>query len=317
MKMLNLIFAIAILMTVGCAETTTKPDSKSATATAVLQVNYIAARTSNTLKVEDCPTGNTGWHKETLVEISRKADACALFKKIERLEQIANHIAKTFATEPWGAFYLSIAAEQRSDYARALWMAELAIKKSPKNSILYYQRGRIHWLLNEVALAISDYNESLKFNSKLADAHLILAQLAARNQDYKSAVKHYQAVVEVETDNHKAFAALAELFLKLNQVKDAIANYESAVNLSPRSIEYRLRLGAIYELNAKDYDQALSVYRKLKSMLAENRTPSTDTVTNDVVEKIKKLEALVAPAPKEEKKVTSAASAKKNAQVKK
>ncbi len=302
----------------ACAETSTCVDSKANLAAgSLVQVNYFSGRLVSGLKLEECPGEAGGWHKENLSSLARAADACAEYKKIDRLEMLANHIAKTFATEPWGAFYLSIAAEQKADLARALWMIELALKKSPKNAILLYQRGRIHWSLNEIALAVADYNEALKFNPKLSDAHIILAQLAARNQDYKGAQKHYLAVVDVESENHKVFAALAENDLKLNQVKDSVSHYETAVNLSPRNVEYRMRLAVLYEVYAKDYDQALSVYRKLKSLLSENRAPSNDSVATDVNDKIKKLEALVSPTPKDNKKIMSAAPMAKNAQVKK
>src|SRR6185437_14292476 len=75
-------------------------------------------------------------------------------------------MATQFFVEPWGAFYLSVAADQRHDLQRALWMIELAVKKSPHNGLLYYQRGRVHWQLNEIGSAIADYNTAVKENDK-------------------------------------------------------------------------------------------------------------------------------------------------------
>jgi tetratricopeptide (TPR) repeat protein len=185
-------------------------------------------------------------------------------------------------------------------------MAELAIKKSPHNGILFYQRGRVHWALNENGLAIDDYNLAVKENDRLADAHLFLAQFYSRANDLKTAETHYARFIKSEPENHAVLAAYAELELSLNHPKYAIELYERAASASPRNIEYCLRLGYLYEINQKNYEQALTTYRHIKSLLTESRAPA-DVRAAEVNDKIKKLEALVSPEPKEDSKITSSA----------
>ncbi len=282
---------------------------------AAAQAKFFSGRLFSDLKSEECPVGPAGWQRESLAKLSRAAAACAQYKKNERLEQIANHLARTFGNEPWGAFYLSVAAEQRSELPRALWMSELALKKASKVGLLYYQRGRIHWALGEIAAAVADYNETLKFSPRLTDAHIVLGQLATRNQDFKSAQAHYAAAVDIEPDNHSVIVALAETNFSLGQTRTAIALYESAVGLSPSNLDYHFRLAGLYEVHQKDYNQALTVYRRIKALMAESKS-SGDSMVMDVNEKIKKLEALVTPETKAPTKVISAAQPAK-AQVKK
>jgi tetratricopeptide (TPR) repeat protein len=296
--------AVLVVVLGGCAEAPTKSTAVEA-AKVDRSMAYMSTRVSTDTKGEQCPVSPTAWHKENLSKLLTMANACAQAKKNERLEDMANFMAEQFVAEPWGAFYLSVAAEQRHDLPRALWMIELAIKKSPHGGILYYQRGRVHWQLNETGLAIEDYGLAVKENSRLVDAHLILAQYSLRANDVKSAEAHYQQCVASEPDNASFLAPLAEIEVTLNHPKYAIELYERAVSATPRNLEYRFRLGYLYEITQKNYEQALSTYRHIKSMMSESRAPA-DARSAEVNDKIKKLEALVSPEPKEEPKITSA-----------
>jgi len=303
-KLLTVLATAAVIG--GCADAPVKPTAAVSASTAgenpkLMKMMAVAStRLPNDLKVEQCPASPTAWHREDLSKLLGLANACAQFKKTERLEDLGNFMAQHFVIEPWGAFYLSVAAEQHKDYSRALWMIELAVKKSPHNGLLYYQRARIHWQLNEMGLAVDDYKTAVKENSRLADAQLVLAQYSTRANDLKSAEGYYQQFIAVEPENHIALAAYGEVEVALNHAKYAIELFQRAASASPRNIQYRMRLGFLYETSQKDYEQALSAYRSVKTLLSDSRAPA-DARSAEVSEKIKKLEALVTPEPKEAK----------------
>jgi tetratricopeptide (TPR) repeat protein len=247
----------------GCAEApvTSVAAGKAQAAAPVPNIKLLSMRISTGMKADDCPIGASSWKKDALPNLMAAADACAQYGKNDRLEQIANVIAQRFSNEPWGAFYLSLAALERKEYPRALWMVELAMKKSPHAGLLFYQRGRVHNALGEVGAAADDFRNAVKESPNLVDARLFLAQLSARDQNFKEARNQFEMAVQVEPDNHQAFADLAEVDVRLKQTDAAIAAYEKAVDLSPRNIAYRLRLAYLYETDRKDYAAALSSYK--------------------------------------------------------
>jgi tetratricopeptide (TPR) repeat protein len=180
-------------------------------------------------------------------------------------------------------------------------MIELALKKSPRQAILIYQKGRIFWGMGEFAQAAEVYNQALKENPRFVDAHIFLAQLYFRDQDFGRAAKHFATVMDLQPDNVMGTVGLAETRLQQGQAKVAVELYEKAVNQAPRQVSYRLKLAELYEVSMKDYSQALSTYRRIKSIMAEARS-SSEEVPFDINEKIRRLESLTQDAV--EKKVT-------------
>src|SRR5690606_12764514 len=98
-----------------------------------------------------------------------------------QLEEVANHLSRKDHMAPWGPYYLSLAAEARKDYDRALWMVELALKKSPEQGILSYQKGRIIWALEDYTQALELFETALDHDPKILDAHMMLGQIFYRD----------------------------------------------------------------------------------------------------------------------------------------
>jgi tetratricopeptide (TPR) repeat protein len=281
-----------VSVTVGCAEMASKPESFVAqnSPTPVATKDLYKMRWGVQAKVEDCPQSVVETSGLKLPRLNQMAVACAQNKKADRLEMVANQMAKQFVNEPWGPFYLSVAAEQKAEFTRALWMIELAIKKSPKNGLLYFQRGRVRWALQEFASGIEDYNTALKFDDSIVDAHLFLGQMAIESHDYNAAQKHYVAALKIEQDNHLIAIALGDTAKLMGQNQAAIEYYELASQLSPSNIDIQLRLADLYENFKKDGPRALDLYRRARNLILESRHPASQQEF-DINEKIKKLES--------------------------
>jgi tetratricopeptide (TPR) repeat protein len=295
-----LLFGLVYLLQ-GCASGSKTKNSEQTKGPAPQPIGYVSTRDGKLPSPSDCPANDKSWKKENQKALVAYAGACAQLGKWERVEQLGDWLAQKEPQAPWGAFYLSLAAEGRKDWTRALWMIELALKKSPRQAILIYQKGRIFWGMGEFAQAAEVYNQALKENPRFVDAHIFLAQLYFRDQDFGRAAKHFATVMDLQPDNVMGTVGLAETRLQQGQAKVAVELYEKAVNQAPRQVSYRLKLAELYEVSMKDYSQALSTYRRIKSIMAEARS-SSEEVPFDINEKIRRLESLTQDAV--EKKVT-------------
>lgn len=294
---------VALVFT-ACAGTSTRNQNANISSSPALPPSaYESTRYSPMPRPEQCPANDKSWRKENLKILTTLAGDCARLAKYERVEQIGNLIAQLHHQTPWGPFFLSLAAEGRKEYARALWMIDLAIKKSPRTALLHYQKGRIHWQLAEYPQAVENYNIAVKENPKFADPRLFLAQLAFRDHDFKTAHQHFSAVIDFDSDHIGAVVGLAETKMAMSDAKGAIELYERAVNLSPRNLGYRFKLAELYEKGPKDYARALAIYKRLQSMTSESRKPAEE-IPFDLNEKIKSLEKIVSQADESAKKVT-------------
>jgi tetratricopeptide (TPR) repeat protein len=217
------------------------------------------------------------------------AESCARLGRSERVEQLGDHLAQKHHATPWGPFYLAVAAEQRKELPRALWMINLALQRAPREGLLHYQKGRIHWALGEYKSAVESYRACVKESPRFVDAHLFLAQLHFRDQDYKNAVEHFLNVVRYEPESSVGAAGLGESYAQLGNIGSAIEFYERAVTAGPRNLTYRFRLAGLYENGQKNYESALNVYRKIKTLVSEQRTPAEE-IPLDLNEKIRRLE---------------------------
>lgn len=200
----------------GCATSNSKSSapqaSTSASSLPTLPAEaYQSFRHAGYIMTDGCPSSDRGLMKIDQVQLSRMANGCIKTQKWDHLRLVGNAMAQKFPTSPWGAYYLSLSSEKTKQYARALWMIDLALKKSPKEAMLHYQKARIHWLMNENSSALAAFNESLKHNPQFVDSLLFLGQVNYRNQNYKMAEKYFASVLEIEKDNQEAFAGLTEV----------------------------------------------------------------------------------------------------------
>lgn len=102
------------------------------------------------------------WQKVDWKLIMANADQCVRKEKWDQLEKTAYRLLEKDVENPWGAYFLAVAAEGKRQYARAMWMLDLAGKKAGRDvAIFVYQRGRIWLALNEPAKAIGELERSV------------------------------------------------------------------------------------------------------------------------------------------------------------
>ena len=224
-----------------------------------------------------------------------RANACTEQKNWKTLEQVAQAMARVDLDSPWGAYFMSVAAEGRGEWARALWMVELAQKKAGGvNALFAYQKGRVLLGAKETVKAMAELEKATALSPSFSHAHLFLAQVYHRDLEWDKAQKHYEAAVASDDHNVESLMGLAEMRLHAGQGDAAAELYGRAIAVDATRGEAWIRLGYIYESVVKNPAAALTTYKGLKASLEKGAIHERPAF--DLNAKIKTLEETVKPA---------------------
>lgn len=232
--MKNLIL-IATLALVGCATASPAPDVVQETQKYQEKVYVQDAKDARRAGVA-CPKDNR-WMKEDWKKRMLMANACAGEAAWSKVDELGNYMAQQEPLAPWGTYYLSLAATARKDYSRAMWMIELAMKKSPKQAMLQYQQGKISWHMEDYAKATKSFEKTIGLDPNFHEAHVMLGQVYYRDQDYDRALKHFEFVLSENSRDFNALVGRAEIHMKKNMVKEAYEGYSKAISMAPASMK--------------------------------------------------------------------------------
>jgi len=173
---------------------------------------------------------------------------------------------------------------------------ELAIKKDPKSSFAYYNRGVLRFRENNLAAAEKDFAEAVRLDRGNAPAYIGRGSMAAMKRDFSSAladfdrahalnplltdalvnagsvylamgeigtaVKRFEKALSINRDLDKALALLAQARLALGDESGAAAAAGRALRLNPDSPQALLARGEM-ALSAGAFRQALSDFDKV------------------------------------------------------
>lgn len=228
-----LLSLIAFIAT-GCSTAMTAPDAKVEMQKYQEPVN--AQDVKSARKSSTCPK-DSKWMKESWKTRMMMTNACVGENQWAKVEDLGNYMAQHEPLAPWGPYYLSLSATARKDYSRAMWMVELAIKKSPKEAMLQYQEGKIFWHMEEFAKATKFFEKTLELDPNFHEAHVMLGQIYYRDQNYDRAMKHFDAVLSKDSRHFNALVGRAEMQMKKSMFKEALDDYSRAVGMAPVSMK--------------------------------------------------------------------------------
>lgn len=259
--------------------------------TAEVQRKYVSAVQSSfqgDTKFENCPTQKAVDANKNWKSLMAKANGCINKSQWSMVENIGERISEIEPDAPWGAYYLSIASENKGHTERAMWMIDLALKKASDVGVLRYQRGRILWKQQFYKESIAEMEKSIDLDKNIKDAHLFLAQVYLRELDFKKAQTHFEAVLLSESRNQAALMGLASCYIELENTKEAISVIDRGIANFPRTLDFRLQEVYVYENLIKEMAVTLAKYKQLQSLVAAKKVDGA--LPFNIVEKIKVLE---------------------------
>lgn len=316
MKTQILVLILAAFM-ISCAHSP-KPSEAPTGTTAGANPNVgqefikgISSQSTRVLDAGTCPMTAVQIKASAWRDQLKAVNACVLKQRWAMVETLGNQMAQTEQLAPWGAYYLSLAAESRKELPRAMWMVELALKKAPQSGLLVYQQGRLQWVAGDHSAAQKSLVRALVLDKRLVDAQLLLAQMALANNDNTEAGQRFQAALDVEPRYLPALLGSAEVSIRVKDTKGALTALSQAILHVPSSTRARVRQAQVIETMEKNMLEALNAYRRIRTMEREHKLDVA--VEMDLDGKIRELEGVVKQqqAPKNELSLREPADNKK------
>lgn len=178
----------------------------------VEKIEIVDSQNKKALNQLLCPTDKQTLTNKDWKQLVDFANACVNKKNWNTLEFIAFKLTEESSLSPWGSYYLSIISEQKHHLDRAFWHVDLALKKAPGQAILYFQKARLQWKNHEYELSAENFEKAIELNSSLTSAHLFLAQINFRDQDYKVAESHFEKVLNNDQRNFEAILGMIKIY---------------------------------------------------------------------------------------------------------
>jgi tetratricopeptide (TPR) repeat protein len=150
---------------------------------------------------------------------------------------------------------------------------EVALKKEPKNAVLWNKRGIALLQLGRYHEGEESFKKSIKYDKKYADAYNNLGVIyykessarAVKNgtKDYGKAIKNYSKAIKLRDDSASFHSNLGTALFGQGDFQKAIVEYHRALQLDPDIFERTSRAGVAAHL-ASPEDRAHFSYMLAK-----------------------------------------------------
>ena len=165
---------------------------------------------------------------------------------------------------------------QNKDFTNAQDLANLMIKKFPKNNLSWQILSFIHLEKGKIKDAYEALSEANKIDPKDFKVLVNLGSILFKLGKFEDAITTFKKVLKIDNDNFSAYINLGTVYQKKNDFKNAELNYLKAVKINPNSqIVYNNLANTMKDLNKLDdaeinYKKALEInpnYKKASDNL--------------------------------------------------
>ncbi|MCF7885526.1 MAG: protein kinase [Candidatus Marinimicrobia bacterium] len=139
--------------------------------------------------------------------------------------------------------------------AKRFSIFENIVRKYPNDKRIHYLLGQIYQGL-DFNKALAEYQKSLELDPNYGPVLNALAYLYLEpdHENYEKAMEYVRKYLKLYPDDANPHDTMADLYLTMGRIDDAIEKYKDAARIDPGFSEYRI--GYMYSLK-EDYDNAL------------------------------------------------------------
>jgi tetratricopeptide (TPR) repeat protein len=167
----------------------------------------------------------------------------------------------------------------QKQYAMAELVGVRALKISSTDPDLHVALGDIQMAKGAPDKATQQYQKALEARADHQPAHLALARLALKEEDFASAEKHLSRVVAGGGGTAEVHLDLGVAYRGMGQVDKALAEYDAAEKLEPKLAPVYLNRGIILQRYKDAPDRSLELYKKYVALAGgESALPADSPV---------------------------------------
>jgi protein O-mannosyl-transferase len=193
--------------------------------------------------------------------------------------------------------YVSYARVSTWKNSYTLWND--VIKKYPKCSAAYINRGNAYVTDENYEKAISDFTNAIKYEPLAADAYIDRAVAKSNSSDIDGALDDYDIAISIGPATDKMYSERAVLKLGLQDVTGAYDDFSAAIKLDSTNEKYYNQRGIIFGMSGKleeaitDFSKAIELSPEYADAysnrgLAEMSLTKNDEAINDFSAAIEK-----------------------------
>lgn len=177
----------------------------------------------------------------------------------------------------------------RKQLSMAKLVALRAIKIDDADPELYHTVGLIQLAERDVDSARSQFQKAIDVRGDYLPAHVELARLSMKFEDYEGAQTHLRRILQSDGKNAEAHLLLGVAYKGLGQYDKAMLEYDEAEKLDPKISAVYLNRAIILHRHKDAPERALDFYKKYLSLSSEGAVDAE----SPVLALVKEAEALV------------------------
>ena len=168
----------------------------------------------------------------------------------------------------------------RKQPSMAKLVALRAMKIDERDPELYQTLGLLLLQENEPEKARAQFRKAVEVQSDYLPAHLVLAKMALKSEDYAGAERHLRTILQSNGKNAEALLNLGVAYKGLGQYDKAMQAYDEAEKVNADLPAIYLNRGIILHRVKDAPERAMELYRKYLALVGEAALPADAPIFN-------------------------------------
>lgn len=196
----------------------------------------------------------------TITALSDKANKCVGAKNAGMVERYGMLMTRKDPKSPMGVFYMGLSAEMLNQEEKALWLVELAIKKTGETPYLLYQKARMLAKTGQSAESNADFIKASDLGLKSPELTLMHGVVSFAQGDCFTAIEDFTKLDRKMISQFDLAPAISECQAQKGEFDKAIAFAEQSIPGYARPVDLWLQIGHVHETYRFDSTKAMVAY---------------------------------------------------------
>ncbi|MDJ0555732.1 MAG: tetratricopeptide repeat protein [Microcoleaceae cyanobacterium MO_207.B10] len=217
------------------------------------------------------------WYEKALEKQPTLAEAYAnlgsIYVKQKQWEQAIAYYQEATNLEPnFPSAYRALTEIwhqiDKPELAAYSWYKALSLKPEWGRDLDFLKLAKTLSKYNQKKEAIACYQQALKLNPNLSQAHHNLGEIYSSEENWEAAISSYQQAIKINPKFSWSHHSLGKAFANIQQWEKAISSYKQALQLNPEAaVTYHCLGDAL--VNQKQLDAAITSYQKVIELQPE------------------------------------------------
>ena len=184
----------------------------------------------------------------------------------------------------------------RKQLALSRLVAVRTLKLNDRDPDVFYALGQVQLLENQPEKAQVQFLKATESDPGYTPAHIQLAKLALKNEDFTNAQVHLRKVIQADSKNAEAHLNLGVACKGLGQYDKAMQEYDQAEKLNPNLAAIYLNRGIILHRQKDAPDKAIVYYKKYLELSGNGVGVAADAPVHALLKEAEQIVSTIAEA---------------------